>query len=106
VDLSDSALIRIVRSDLQLTMGLRVSPAFVHLIRHRRGIPQYLVGHTNRLAGIEARLQEQPGLFLAGNSYRGVSINACISDAPLVAAQVANHLRSMTVEDEYAVGVR
>jgi oxygen-dependent protoporphyrinogen oxidase len=84
-------------------MGLRSSPAFVHVIRHRRGIPQYTVGHTERLARIDALLRRRPGLFLAGSSYRGVSINACIADAPFVAARVADHLRSTAIEAEFAV---
>src|SRR5262249_27442022 len=95
VEMSDSDLISAVRSDLQRTMRLSLTPVFAHVIRHHRGIPQYTVGHTDRLARIEARLTQQPGLFLAGNSYRGVSINACIADAPHVAAEVANYLRSM-----------
>jgi protoporphyrinogen/coproporphyrinogen III oxidase len=106
VDLPDSELLSIVRSDLERTMGVRSNPTFVRLARHRRGIPQYTIGHTERLARIEARLQGHSGLFLAGSSYRGVSVNACIADAPRVAALVAGHLRSMTVENECAVGAR
>jgi protoporphyrinogen/coproporphyrinogen III oxidase len=102
VDVPDSELLQIVRDDLQKTMGVRVAPEFVRIIRHRRGIPQYTVGHTTRLARIDALLEAHPGLFLAGNSYRGVSINACIAEAATMAARVADHLRSLNLAEEFA----
>jgi len=103
VDLTDQQLVDIVRDDLRRTMGLRVMPEFQHVFRHYRGIPQYTIGHAARLARIEARLREHPGLFLAGNSYRGVSINACIENAPAVARQIAAHLHRSPSVLEYAV---
>ena len=39
-----------------------------------------------------ARLREHPGLFVHGNSYRGISVNLCIEQAPAVADRVAEHL--------------
>ena len=85
VSLSDAEMIRTVRDDLQRTMGLCAVPEFIRIIRHRRGIPQYVGGHLDRLARIDAALARLPGLHLAGNSYRGVSINNCIAEAPMVA---------------------
>jgi protoporphyrinogen/coproporphyrinogen III oxidase len=102
VDLDDPQLMAIVRADLQTTMGIRVIPEFWHVFRHRRGIAQYTIGHATRLARIESRLRDHPGLFLAGNSYRGVSINACIEDAPAVARQVAIHLQRTPALLDYA----
>jgi oxygen-dependent protoporphyrinogen oxidase len=43
-------------------------------------------GHSSRLQQIDARLTSHPGLLLAGNSYRGVSINSCIADAQSIAS--------------------
>jgi oxygen-dependent protoporphyrinogen oxidase len=95
VELSDGELLAIVTADLERTMGLRLMPEFVNIIRHWRGIPQYTIGHGGRLARIEHALAPHRGLFLAGNSYRGVSINACIEDARRVAGLVADHLRTL-----------
>ena len=103
VQLEDGPLIARVRADLERTMGLRIAPEFQHVVRHRRGIPQYTVGHASRLARIETALADHPGLFLAGNSYRGVSVNACIEDASQVAARVAGHLGSVQQHAEYAL---
>jgi oxygen-dependent protoporphyrinogen oxidase len=88
VGLDDRSLVSHVRPDLARTMGLTCAPEFTRIIRHRRGIPQYVTGHLDRIRRIEARLQGHPGLFLAGNSYRGVSLNACVSDAGQIAERV------------------
>lgn len=85
VTLCDTELRRIVRSDLRRTMNVSAVPEFVRVTRHTRGIPQYVRGHQGRMQRIDALLKAHHGLFLAGNSYRGVSINACIADASAVA---------------------
>jgi oxygen-dependent protoporphyrinogen oxidase len=64
------------------------------VIRHARAIPQYVLGHRDRLAAIDRRLRNIPGLFLAGNSYRGIAINACLAEAPSVASAVSAFLGS------------
>jgi oxygen-dependent protoporphyrinogen oxidase len=86
--LPDEELLGIVRKDLAWTMGLSVAPEFVRIIRHPRGIPQYVKGHLARVHQIDALLERHPGLYLAGNSYRGVSINSCIAEADRVAEAV------------------
>jgi protoporphyrinogen/coproporphyrinogen III oxidase len=91
VGLDDAALMDVVCADLRTTMGVGVRPDFVRIIRHTTGIPQYTVGHLDRLARAEARLATLPGLTLAGNAYRGVAINACIAEAPAIAEQVLAH---------------
>lgn len=94
VSLDDEALLGVVRHDLKSTMGLGIAPEFVRIIRHRRGIPQYTVGHLDRLRQIEARLQAHPGLWLAGNSYRGVAINSCVAEADGIASCVVDYVAS------------
>jgi protoporphyrinogen/coproporphyrinogen III oxidase len=101
VDLTDGDLVDIVRTDLERTMGLHLAPEMVHLFRHWRGIPQYTIGHQARLERIEAALAPHRGLFLAGNSYRGVSVNACIEDAARIAGNVVDRLRTVEPAVEY-----
>jgi oxygen-dependent protoporphyrinogen oxidase len=62
-------------------MGLGLEPVFVRVFRHRLGIPQYTVGHIDRLGRIEAASQRHRGLYVAGNGYRGVAINSCVAEA-------------------------
>jgi oxygen-dependent protoporphyrinogen oxidase len=102
VTLDDDRLLAVVRRDLAATMSLSSAPEFVRIIRHTRGIPQYVKGHLARLRQIDARLQHHPRLYLAGNSYRGVSMNACISEASRVAGML---LRETAVHPREFAGV-
>jgi oxygen-dependent protoporphyrinogen oxidase len=88
IGLDDEAVMAVVRADLRATMGLRAEPYFVRIFRHPIGIPQYTVGHLDRLAAAEARLARFPRVALAGNAYRGVAINNCVAEAAAIAARV------------------
>jgi protoporphyrinogen/coproporphyrinogen III oxidase len=87
----DPEILNVVRRELQRVMGIDATPELVRIFRHQSGIPQYTVGHLDRLARAQARLAGLPGVVLGGNGYRGVSINACIADAPAIADQVLAH---------------
>lgn len=58
------------------------------------GLPQYAVGHVDRVAAIRAGVAGHPGLELAGAAYDGVGIPACIATGRAAAAAVATHLQS------------
>ncbi len=89
VGLSDEELLAITRRDLETAMGIRATPCSVLIFRHPLGIPQYLVGHAERLARIDARLATLPGVALIGNSYRGVAVNNCAKEAKELALRLA-----------------
>ena len=67
-------------------------PDFVRIFRHEQAIPQYLSGHSRRLAAIGERLQEHPGLFVSGNAFFGVGLNDCVNAANRCAEQVVKQL--------------
>jgi oxygen-dependent protoporphyrinogen oxidase len=92
VGLGDDELTAIILSDLASTMGIEARPYFTKLIRHGRGIPQYTLGHSERLERIGSVLERHPGLWLSGNSYHGISVNACIEEAPGIAEKVLGFL--------------
>ena len=92
VALDDREMVDVVRADLARTMGLACAPEFVRIIRHRRGIPQYVKGHLARLRRLDTLAEAHPGLFLAGNSYRGVSLNACVSESEPIADRVLRRI--------------
>jgi len=92
LELDDDALVRIVRQDLGRVMDVVANPYFVRVMRHPRGIPQYTLGHPDRLDRIAGLLERHPGLWLCGNSYRGISVNACVEEAPRVAGEVLDYL--------------
>jgi oxygen-dependent protoporphyrinogen oxidase len=80
-ELPDERLLPRVLGDLRDIMGIVAEPEFVSIYRHQRAIPQYLVGHAERLAVIEKELENFPGLVLTGNAFRGVSLNDCVLNA-------------------------
>jgi oxygen-dependent protoporphyrinogen oxidase len=88
VERDDSTIVDEAVSEIRRITRLAATPRFVRVLRHPHGIPQYNVGHAARLQAIDSALRAHPKLFLAGNSYRGVAINACAADAPKVAAAI------------------
>lgn len=88
VDASDTVLAERAQAVLRQLLGLRAEPEMIFVVRHARGIPQYPVGHGETLRRLDAALQRHPGLFLTGNSYRGIAMNACIKEAEALAAKL------------------
>ncbi|HEU5458340.1 MAG TPA: protoporphyrinogen oxidase [Terracidiphilus sp.] len=80
---SDDALVAMVRRELCEILGPEVmpmdaKPECVQVARWQRAMAQYAVGHQERIARIDARLETLPGLKLAGNAYDGIGISDCI----------------------------
>jgi oxygen-dependent protoporphyrinogen oxidase len=91
--LDEGELLSIARRELAQVLGITAEPDFARVIRHRRGIPQYVPGHGARLERIGARLAAGLlGVHLAGFGYRGIAVNRVIEDAAAVAARVAESL--------------
>ncbi len=89
---SDERLLEAIRAELRLAMQITAAPIYHKIIRWERAIPQYHVGHLDRVAWIENRLARHPGLFLAGNAYHGVALNDCTEQGKIVAERVASYL--------------
>lgn len=85
----DAALVRLAHEDVAALLGIDHPPVLSRLWRHPRSMPQYEVGHLDRVAAIEARLEALPGLVLAGGAYRGVGIPDCIRSGELAAERLA-----------------
>jgi len=81
IRLSDNELIAHLRHEVHPLLQIGGEPEFVRVYRHRPGIPQYLLGHGERLRAIAAAEQRFPGLAFAGNAYRGVGLNDCVVSA-------------------------
>ena len=88
--LSDDAIIAVVRNDLQQILGLRAAPLFARVYKWKSAMAQYGVGHLDRLDRIERLRQQLPALALAGNGYRGIGVPDCIRSGREAAQQVLN----------------
>jgi oxygen-dependent protoporphyrinogen oxidase len=91
VSQDDSALQALVREELATVLRITAEPLLWRIHRWPRGMPQYTVGHRDRLARIAARLAALPGLSLAGASYAGVGIPDCIASGWAAAGSAAAH---------------
>ena len=89
VEASDDDLVRISARELGELLGIKGDPHLTLVARWRGSMPQYHVGHLQRVSKIEElAAQSLPGLALAGNAYRGVGVPFCIKSGE----QAAEHL--------------
>jgi oxygen-dependent protoporphyrinogen oxidase len=87
----DGELVALARTELRVA-GIAAEPILVRVQRWPRGMPQYVLGHPDRVARIEAVLREHPGLAVAGAAYDGVGIPDCIRSGEAAASAVAHAL--------------
>ena len=88
-DRSDDQLRQIVSSELQDLLGMKRQPQFSVVARHHNAMPQYHVGHLDRVAEIDRVTSDLPYLELAGSAFRGVGIPDCISSGRDAADRLA-----------------
>ncbi len=93
----DDRLLRAVREELTITMGLRCARVFHQVVRWERAIPQYHVGHLRRVARIEERSRTHSGLYLGGNSFRGVALNDCVEQSEALGRRICAGFTSSMV---------
>jgi oxygen-dependent protoporphyrinogen oxidase len=88
----DADLADLAAADLAAATGVRGRPAQARVTRWGGGLPQYSVGHLDRVARIRAGVAAQPGLAVCGAAYDGVGIPACIASARQAARQVEGYV--------------
>ncbi len=93
VDLPDDQLTEIATRELAELLGIHGLPSLVRIARLPASMPQYYVGHRDRVAMIRERAASAGGLFLTGNAYGGVGIPFCIQGGEKTAEQVLEFLK-------------
>ncbi len=78
---SDAALVAIAMRELSALMNVGAAPDWSRVVRYPRAMPQYHVGHFERVAVIDALAAQHPRFALAGNAYRGVGIPDAVKSA-------------------------
>lgn len=99
----DAELVAMARQEVQETQGIVAEPLLQRIYRWPRSMPQYLLGHLDRLAHIQARLPNHPGLFLAGAAYRGVGIPDCIHEGETAAQAAVTYLNQVVESHGHGV---
>lgn len=89
----DADLASAAARDVAELTGLAAQPIATRVTRWGGALPQYAVGHTDRVRRIVAAVAEVPGLAVCGAAYGGVGIPACIRSGQEAAASVLASLR-------------
>jgi len=92
--MDDESLRAAVLKDLRELLGVAGEPLFADIHRWPNSMPQYPVGHLDRVARIERLLAAYPGLAVAGNAFGGVGIPDCVHSGEMAAERAFNQLTS------------
>lgn len=87
-NLGPEELANLVHREIAPLLSIKNAPTFCNVTIWPRALPQYNLGHGDRLAAITKKLNGFPGIFLAGNYLRGPAIGACVEQALAVAEEV------------------
>lgn len=84
----DQGLVECVRRELETIVGITTAPKYTEVHRWIRGMPQYVLGHQDRLAKVKHLLAAWPGLYVTGAGLYGIGIPDCIREGNKVGHQL------------------
>lgn len=93
LEMEDTPLVEQVERDLAQCLDIQGKWAFLMLTRYRRAIPQYIMGHLEKMAEVERTLARFPGLHVRANWRDGISVADCVLNAERLANQLAEWMR-------------
>lgn len=88
----DAELVALAMAEMAEVLQVRGLPLDTRVTRWGGSLPQYNVGHLDRVARIRAAVAVQPGLAVCGAAYDGLGIPACVATARTAAARILDHL--------------
>ena len=100
LDAADQDLVDACERHLSAVLDFPTRPQASSVVRWLRAMPQYEVGHVERVERIRRNLP--PGIFVVGSAYDGVGVPDCVRAAGETAEQVLAHLDRTTIEKETA----
>lgn len=101
VELPEDRLEKEVLEEVRPLLGARGTPTFADAAKWPRGMPQYHLGHLERLAALNALLAREPTLALCGNSFTGVGIPNCIKSGEDAAEKIGAFLNQDGVKKDH-----
>jgi protoporphyrinogen/coproporphyrinogen III oxidase len=88
-DHPDAELVQLCRDELGRTLGIDAVPVIEHVQRWTDVMPQYAVGHLDRVAEVEQQLTAYAGVVLAGSGAHGLGIPDCVASAERAVAAIS-----------------
>jgi protoporphyrinogen/coproporphyrinogen III oxidase len=95
----DAELASLAAADLAAATGVTGKPAATRVTRWGGSLPQYTVGHLDRVRRIRAGIAAQPGLAVCGAAYDGIGIPACVASARIAADQVLGYFDARVIAE-------
>ena len=92
--LSNEELAQLVHREIAPVLQIRRAAIFSHVQIYRHALPQYNIGHAERLRALEILRSDSPGLFFIGNYLRGPSIGNCVDLAMATAEELVDPRKS------------
>ncbi|MBI5642413.1 MAG: protoporphyrinogen oxidase [Deltaproteobacteria bacterium] len=89
---SDEEMIRAVREELKDIMGIDAKPVLAKVYRWINSMPQYTIGHEERINWIDERVSAYPGFYLVGSAYHGIGISDSVRYGEIVAKKALHHI--------------
>jgi protoporphyrinogen/coproporphyrinogen III oxidase len=98
LEFSEEKIVSIVQKELGEILGFALKPLCGRVYRWKRAMPQYGVGHLERLERIDRAVNQLPGLALAGNAYHGIGVPDCVRSGTHAAAKVLAAVGLLPIE--------
>ncbi|MFB3813919.1 MAG: protoporphyrinogen oxidase [Terriglobales bacterium] len=89
LEMNDDEILQTLGRELREITGITAEPRGARIYRWNRAMSQPSPGHLERIARIEARVRQLPGLALAGNYFRGIGVPDCVHTGTEAAKHVA-----------------
>ena len=96
--MSAECLVDRVHAELTPMLDLAGRPNYARVQRWPGALPQYTVGHADRLERLDAAVGKLPGVHLTGAAYRGIGLPGCVTQALATARQVITELGATPTE--------
>jgi len=94
--LNNKEMTAMVRGELKDIMGITAEPLFTRIYKWNKAMPQYTIGHEERVRDIEKKTARHKGLFLTGSSYHGIGIPDSIHGGEITAKKILSLLGKET----------
>lgn len=78
-ELADEKMLALVRDEIKDIMGIAAEPVLSKIYRWQKGMPQYTMGHLERIDTIEKKSDQLKGIYIVGGAYRGVGVPDCVN---------------------------
>lgn len=88
---ADDVLIHRARAGLEAVLGWNAAPWLVRVDRAEDALPQYELGHLDRVSEVERELESLPGVALAGADYRGAGLADCVAQGQAAARRLIGY---------------